>query len=118
MFGSAEQDLGLQATPIWVHLTYQTAFVDNTGKLQTRRDLYGLDSRTLAAIKSERGVVEPTIERKRDEVAARTDANKPARPAAARTTGTGAQTMLSPVPAPSYARPLPYQPLTLQPIYR
>jgi hypothetical protein len=99
-----------------VHLTYQTAFIDNAGKLQTRRDLYGLDSRTLAAIKSERGVVEPTIERKRDEVAARTDANKPARPAAR--TGTGAQSMLSPVPSPSYARPLPYQPLTLQPIYR
>jgi murein L,D-transpeptidase YcbB/YkuD len=116
MFGSAEQDLQLQATPIWVHLTYQTAFIDNAGKLQTRRDLYGLDSRTLAAIKSERGVVEPTIERKRDEVAARTDANKPARPAAR--TGTGAQSMLSPVPSPSYARPLPYQPLTLQPIYR
>jgi murein L,D-transpeptidase YcbB/YkuD len=117
MFGSAEQDLQLQPTPIWVHLTYQTAFIDIAGKLQTRRDLYGLDSRTLAAIKSERGVVEPTIERKRDEVAARTDANKPTRPAA-RTTGTGAQSMLSPVPSPSYARPLPYQPLTLQPIYR
>jgi murein L,D-transpeptidase YcbB/YkuD len=117
MFGSAEQDIQLQPTPIWVHLTYQTAFVDNAGKLQTRRDLYGLDSRTLAAIKSERGVVEPTIERKRDEIAARTDANKPARPAA-RTTAAGAQSMLSPVPSPSYARPLPYQPLTLQPIYR
>ena len=58
MFGSAERDIQLP-TPIWVHLTYQTAFVDNAGKLQMRRDLYNLDSRTLAAIKHERGVVEP-----------------------------------------------------------
>jgi hypothetical protein len=53
MFGSSEQDLQLQPTPIWVHLTYQTAFVDSAGKLQMRRDIYNLDSRTLAAIKSE-----------------------------------------------------------------
>ena len=34
-------------TPIPVHLTYQTAFVDDAGKLQFRHDVYGLDSRTL-----------------------------------------------------------------------
>src|SRR4029079_7214265 len=55
--------------PIWVHLTYQNAFVDDAGQLQIRRDVYNIDSRTLAAIKSERGVVEPMQERKRDEVA-------------------------------------------------
>ena len=55
--------------PIWVHLTYQSAFVDDAGKLQIRRDVYNLDSRTLAAIKSERGMVEPPQERKRDEIA-------------------------------------------------
>jgi hypothetical protein len=65
MFGAAEQDIQLQPTPIWVHLTYQTALIDNTGKLQIRRDVYNLDSRTLAAIKSERGAVEPGEERKR-----------------------------------------------------
>ena len=54
-------------TPIWVHLTYQTAFVDDAGKLQIRRDVYDLDSRTLTAIKSERGMVEPMQERKRDQ---------------------------------------------------
>ena len=59
MFGSAERDITLPA-PIWVHLTYQTAFVDNAGKLQMRRDLYNLDSRTLGAIKHERGVVGPS----------------------------------------------------------
>jgi len=65
MFGSHEQDIQIQPVPIWVHLTYQTAFVDDAGKLQMRRDVYGLDGRTLAAIRSERGVVEPPGERKR-----------------------------------------------------
>jgi murein L,D-transpeptidase YcbB/YkuD len=112
MFGTAEQDLQLP-TQIWVHLTYQTAFADNAGKLQTRRDLYNLDSRTLAAIKSERGIVEPASDRKREpEVASGAGTTKssarPARPAT--------QTMLYQGPAqttPSYARPL-----TAQPIYR
>ena len=55
MFGTAEQDIQLPPRPIWVHLTYQSAFVDDDGKLQIRRDVYNLDGRTLAAIKSERG---------------------------------------------------------------
>jgi len=63
MFGTGEQDIQLPV-PIWVHLTYQSAFVDEAGKLQIRRDVYNLDGRTLAAIKSERGVVEPPQERK------------------------------------------------------
>ncbi len=50
------------------------------GKLQMRRDVYSLDSRTIAAIKSERGIVEPAQERKRDEVAGSTP-RKPAAPA-------------------------------------
>ena len=28
-----------------VHLTYQTAFVDDAGKLQLREDIYGFDER-------------------------------------------------------------------------
>jgi hypothetical protein len=52
-----------------VHLTYQNAFVDDAGQLQIRRDVYNIDSRTQAAIKSERVMVEPMQERKRDEVA-------------------------------------------------
>ena len=68
MFGTGEQDIQLPV-PIWVHLTYQNAFVDDAGQLQIRRDVYNLDSRTLAAIKSERGVVEPMQERKSEEVA-------------------------------------------------
>ena len=68
MFGGGEQDIQLPV-PIWVHLTYQSAFVDEAGKLQTRRDVYNIDSRTIAAIKSERAIIEPLQERKRDEVA-------------------------------------------------
>jgi len=65
MFGTAEQDIQLPA-PIWVHLTYQTAFVDDAGKLQMRRDVYGQDGRLLAAIKSERGTIESPQERKHE----------------------------------------------------
>ena len=104
MYGGSEQNLQIQPTTIWVHLTYQTAFVDNAGKLQMRRDIYNLDSRTLAAIKSERGTVEPGAERKQDMVSG--TGAKSARPA--RTAGQS--TMYS---APTYARPL-----TSQPIYR
>jgi hypothetical protein len=68
MFGTGEQDIQLPV-PVWVHLTYQTAFVDDAGKLQTRRDIYNIDSRTMTAIKSERGMIETPQERKRDEVA-------------------------------------------------
>jgi murein L,D-transpeptidase YcbB/YkuD len=107
MFGSSEQDIQLQPTPIWVHLTYQTAFADTAGKLQMRRDLYNLDSRTLAAIKRERGNLEPAPERKRDpEIAAGTGATRSARPAR-----TATQSMI--YETPGYARPL-----TAQPIYR
>ena len=57
MYGSAEQDIQFP-TPIPVNLTYQTAFVDDAGQLQTRRDIYGLDSRMANAIKYERGMIE------------------------------------------------------------
>jgi L,D-transpeptidase YcbB len=69
MFGTGEQDIQLPAQ-IWVLLTYQNAFVDDADKLQIRRDIYNIDSRTLAAIKTERGMIEPPQERKRDEAVA------------------------------------------------
>jgi L,D-transpeptidase YcbB len=62
MYGSAEVDIQFP-THIPVNLTYQTAFADDDGKLQIRRDVYGLDSRMQAAIKSERGMVEMVQER-------------------------------------------------------
>ena len=80
MFGTSEQDIQLQATPIWVHLTYQTAFIDNAGRLQIRRDLYGLDTRTLAAIRANRGTVEREAGRKQP-LASGTSIVKSARPA-------------------------------------
>jgi hypothetical protein len=80
MFGRGEQNFELEAAQIWVHLTYQTAFVDNAGKLQTRRDIYNLDGRTIAAIKSERGNLEPAPERKPEpEMASRSSRRTAAR---------------------------------------
>jgi hypothetical protein len=87
-----------------VHLTYQTAFVDNAGKLEMRRDIYGLDGRTLAAIKSERGHLEQAPERKREEIA--TAPRKPAAPAR-----TGALSQSTTYTTPGYARPMAPQPI-------
>jgi murein L,D-transpeptidase YcbB/YkuD len=42
MYGSAEQNINFP-TPIPVHITYQTAFVDEAGKLEIRKDVYGRD---------------------------------------------------------------------------
>ena len=100
MYGGAERDLQLQQASIWVHLTYQTAFVDNAGKLEMRRDIYGLDGRTLAAIKSERGHLDQAPERKREEIA--TAPRKPAAPAR-----TGALSQSTTYTTPVYARQLP-----------
>ncbi len=58
MYAGGEQDISLQPAQIWLHVTYQSAFVDDGGKLQVRRDVYNLDSRTLAAIKNERAIIE------------------------------------------------------------
>jgi murein L,D-transpeptidase YcbB/YkuD len=106
MYGGSEQNLQIQPTTVWVHLTYQTAFVDNAGKLQMRRDIYGLDSRTLAAIKSERGNLDREPESKREEIAG-SSPRKAANPAR---TGALVQPTYS---TPGYPRP--FQP---QPIYR
>src|SRR5262245_66096146 len=76
MCGTGEQDIQLPAQ-LWVLLTYQNAFVDDAGKLQPRRDIYNIDSRTLAAIKSERGMIEPLQERKREQEVAATSQRRP-----------------------------------------
>jgi murein L,D-transpeptidase YcbB/YkuD len=62
--GGTEQEISLESGPIWIYLTYQTAFVDDAGKLQIRRDLYNLDSRTLAAIKAARASGNPPSDSK------------------------------------------------------
>ena len=47
MFGGSEININFPHN-IWVHLTYQTAFVDEDGKLQFRKDVYGRDARMIA----------------------------------------------------------------------
>ncbi|MFQ3455529.1 L,D-transpeptidase family protein [Bradyrhizobium sp. UFLA01-814] len=54
MYGSSEVDLKFP-TPIPVNITYQTAFVDDAGKLQFRRDVYGRDASMLSLLRNSRG---------------------------------------------------------------
>jgi L,D-transpeptidase YcbB len=51
MYGSSEIDLKFP-TPIPVNITYQTAFVDDAGKLQIRRDVYGRDATMISLLKA------------------------------------------------------------------
>ena len=53
MYGRSEIDLQFP-TPIPVHITYQTAFVDDAGKLQIRKDVYGRDASMLSLLKNGR----------------------------------------------------------------
>jgi murein L,D-transpeptidase YcbB/YkuD len=63
MFGSNEININFPKF-VPVHLTYQTAFVDDAGKLQLREDVYGRDAKMLAILKgSERKVADIAIER-------------------------------------------------------
>jgi L,D-transpeptidase YcbB len=62
MFGTSEIDIQLPVH-IPVHITYQTAFVDDAGKLVIRDDVYGRDSRVLAALKDERRVADIPMDR-------------------------------------------------------
>jgi len=50
MYGRSEVDLKFP-TPIPVNITYQTAFVDDAGKLQIRKDIYGRDAAMVALLK-------------------------------------------------------------------
>jgi murein L,D-transpeptidase YcbB/YkuD len=52
MYGNSEIDIKFP-TQIPVHITYQTAFVDEGGKLVVREDIYGRDARVLAALKGD-----------------------------------------------------------------
>ncbi|RED30285.1 murein L,D-transpeptidase YcbB/YkuD [Rhodopseudomonas thermotolerans] len=51
MYGRSEVNLNFP-TPIPVNITYQTAFVDDAGKLQLRKDIYGRDAQMLALLKN------------------------------------------------------------------
>jgi murein L,D-transpeptidase YcbB/YkuD len=61
-----EQDIQLP-TFIPVNLTYQTAFVDDDGKLQFRDDVYGRDRALLAILKGDdRKMADVAVERRED----------------------------------------------------
>src|SRR4029079_12477148 len=63
MFGNSEQNINFP-TPIPVHITYQTAFVDDSGKLEVRKDIYGRDASLRELLRgSNRAVAEIPVER-------------------------------------------------------
>jgi len=64
MFGANEIDIPFP-NYIPVHLTYQTAFVDDRGNLEFREDMYGRDQALLAILKgTERKVADIPIQRR------------------------------------------------------
>ncbi len=67
MFGNNEVDIQFP-TVLPVHLTYQTAFVDD-GKLEFRDDVYGRDKVLLAILKGEeRKVADSAVERRENPI--------------------------------------------------
>lgn len=63
LYGDEERTINLQHQ-IPVHVTYQTAFVDQTGKLNLRADLYGLDAAVLKLMRGgDRQIVDTAIPR-------------------------------------------------------
>jgi murein L,D-transpeptidase YcbB/YkuD len=62
MFGSSERNISLKH-PIPVYVTYQTAFVDDTGKPQFRADLYGLDKDVNAVLHGDRRIADVPMAR-------------------------------------------------------
>jgi murein L,D-transpeptidase YcbB/YkuD len=62
MYGNRERNITL-TTPIPVHLTYQTAFVDEAGKLQTRPDVYGHDKTITRLLQGNRGNADTPVAR-------------------------------------------------------
>jgi murein L,D-transpeptidase YcbB/YkuD len=72
-YGQPERTYKLADRP-YVHLTYQTAFVDDAGKLQLRDDIYGFDARIHAIMHSdERRIADiaPPPDPKRDAATAK-----------------------------------------------
>ena len=72
LFGREERSFKLTDRPM-VHLTYQTAFVDDSGKLQLREDLYGFDERIRTILHSDERLIAdraPPEEAKREQPSA------------------------------------------------
>ena len=62
LYGRGERNINLK-TLIPVYLTYQTAFIDDTGQMQTRPDIYGLDKTTVDLLKRDSPSVDVPIAR-------------------------------------------------------
>ena len=59
LFGREEHPFKLTDRPM-VHLTYQTAFLDDSGKLQLREDVYGFDERIRTILHSDERLIADT----------------------------------------------------------
>jgi murein L,D-transpeptidase YcbB/YkuD len=62
MYGSSERTIHFK-TPIPVYLSYQTAFVDDAGKMQYRADIYGIDKTITGILRGDRRVADIPIRR-------------------------------------------------------
>jgi hypothetical protein len=70
MFGGSEVNINFPVH-IPVHMTYQSAYVDDAGKLVIRDDVYGRDQRLLAVLKGpDRRVADIPVQRARPNYAA------------------------------------------------
>jgi hypothetical protein len=66
LYGGQERTINLKQ-PVPVHVTYQTAFVDEKGQLNFRHDIYGLDAATLKLLRGdERMIADTPIARPRN----------------------------------------------------
>jgi murein L,D-transpeptidase YcbB/YkuD len=62
MYGSSERTINFKK-PIPVYLSYQTAFVDDAGKVQYRADIYGLDKTITNILRGDRRVADIPMRR-------------------------------------------------------
>jgi murein L,D-transpeptidase YcbB/YkuD len=62
MYGSGERNITFKKQ-IPVYITYQTAFVDDAGKLETRDDLYGLDREITKLRREDRKIADVPVAR-------------------------------------------------------
>jgi len=62
MYGKSERSIVIKQ-PIPVYVTYQTVYIDDAGKLQTRRDIYGLDKEMVKILGSERAIADKPVAR-------------------------------------------------------
>jgi hypothetical protein len=63
LYGGGERNISLKS-PIPVYLTYQTVFIDDSGRLQTRPDIYGLDKKIVNLLKRDSSSADVPIARK------------------------------------------------------